>query len=236
MRVQLVDIQLRLDVLAHVVLERRRPRLDEVDGGAGAVEGGSGEGAVVAGADAVAVECGGAVGHRRRPFADHEPLVAVGGVRRDVAADELPMLGRLHGSKIIAEDLVFMVVDDHVLGVVVLRSEKAIPGLDGVEAVVEDDGGVADLADVVEAIAVVLLGCGAAAGDVGEEGFIEELDGNDDILVGRDGVFGCDLRDYLVGEGGGVAGGPFRGAGSLAGVVEAVLGERGSWREVSLVL
>lgn len=53
--------------------------------------GGAGEGAVVAGADLVAVEGGGAVGHGGCPFANDGP-VGLGGVGLGIVADELTVL------------------------------------------------------------------------------------------------------------------------------------------------
>lgn len=141
----------------------------------------------------------------------------------------------LHGGEFVVEDLVFVVVYQDVLGVIVRGAEEAVPGLRGGEAVVEDDGGVADLADGVEAVAVVLFGRTAATGDVGEQGFVEELDGDDDVLVGGDGVFAGDLGEDAVGEGGGVAGCPLGSAGSLAGIVETILGEWRSCWKISLM-
>ena len=99
-----------------------------------------------------------------------------------------------HGGEVVVEDLVFVVVDDGILGVVVERGE----------AVAEDDGDVADLADVVEAVAVILFRCGAVGLEVGEERFVEELDGDDNVLVGGNSVFGGHLGDVVVGEAGGV--------------------------------
>jgi hypothetical protein len=130
-----------------------------------------------------------------------------------------------------------MVIHDDVLGVIIRGAEKAVPGLGRGEAVVEDDGGVAGAADGVEAVAVVGFGGGAAAGEVGQQRFVEELDGDDNILVGGGGVFARDLaEDVVVGEGGGVAGGPGGSAGSEAGVVEAVLREGCSCRWISIGL
>ena len=156
--VELVDIQLRLDILTHLILERLRPRLDEIDGLAGTTVHRPRKGAVIASADPVAIERSGAVGHGRGPLANDEPLVAASAVGGDVITDELAVLPGLHGGKVVVEDLVFVVVDDDVLGVVVGRAEEAVPRLWGGEAVVEDDGGVAGAADGVEAIAVVGFG------------------------------------------------------------------------------
>jgi len=195
------------------------------------VESGSRKGAVVAGADAISVERRGAISHGGCPFTDYKPFIAVLAVGGDVVADELSVLVWLHSSEVIVEDLIFVVVHDDVLGVVVRGGEEAVPGRGGVEAVVEDDGGVADFSDVVEAVAVVLCGCTTPARDVGEEGLVQEFDGDDYVLIGGHGVFGRNLSDNIVGEGGGVTGSPFGSAGPLTGVVEAVLGERCSWKQ-----
>ena len=108
--VQLKHIQLHLDILAHVVLESLCPGLDEVDVLAGAVECGAGVGAIVAGADSIAVEGGGAVRRCCCPLTYHEPLVTVLGVGGDIFADKLSVLGWLHGGEVVVEDLVLVVV------------------------------------------------------------------------------------------------------------------------------
>ena len=91
-RVLLVDLELGLDVAADVVAIGLGPGGEVVDGGAGADEGGARIGAVVAGADEVAVKGRGAVGHGGGPFTDDGPVRLVGGVGHGVVADELAML------------------------------------------------------------------------------------------------------------------------------------------------
>ena len=71
----LVDFELSFDEASGVVFERLIPRLDEVDVGAAADEAAARVCAVVTGADAVAVEGCGAVGHCGGPFADDLPVV-----------------------------------------------------------------------------------------------------------------------------------------------------------------
>ncbi len=230
--VQLKDIQLSLDVLSHVVLELLAPRLDEIDVFARTPECAASKGPIVASSDTIPVEGGGAVGHGSRPFANDEPLVTVLRVRGDVVADKLSMLCRRHGGKVVVEDLVFVMVNDDVLSVVVRGSQEAVPGLDGGEAVAESNGGVADLADVIETVAIVLLGGRATAGDIGEEGFVEQLNRDNNVLIGWNGIFLGDLRDDIVGEAGCVAGCPFGGAGPLTGVVKAILRKRCSYQKV----
>ena len=100
----------------------------------------------------------------------------------------------------------------------------------------EHNRSVAYFSNVVEALTVVLFGCGAPAGDARKKGFVEELDGDDDVLVGLDGVFVGDLGNHVVGEGGGVARCPFRGAGSLTRIVKTVLREWCSYKKISLIL
>lgn len=200
------------------------------------MEAGAREGTVVASADTIPVERSGAVRHCSRPFTDHEPFITVFAIGGDVVADELSVLVRLHGGEAVVEDLIFVMVYDDILGVVVCGTEESVPGLRGGEPVVKDDRGAAYFPNVVEALAVVLFGGGTAAGNVGEKGFVEELDGDDDILVGLNGVFVGNLGYDVVGEGDGVASCPFGGAGSLAGVVKTVLRERCSYKTISLML
>ena len=227
---------MRLNVSTHVILERLTPRLDEVDIRTRPAEGGAREGTVVASPDTIPVERGGAIRHRSGPFTDHEPFIAVLGVGGDVVADELSVFVGLHGGEVVVEDLIFVMVYDDILGVVVCGTEESVPALWGGEPVVEDDRGAAYFPNVVEALAVILFGGGTAAGNVGEKGFVEELDGDDDILVRLDSVFVGNLGYDIVGEGGGVARCPFGSAGSLAGVVETVLRERCSYKTISLML
>lgn len=234
--IQLKDIQLRLDEVSHIIPELLAPRLDEIDGFARPAEGAAGKGAIVAGADAVAVEGGGAVGHSGGPLADDEPLVTVLGVGGDVVADKLSVLGGRQGGEVVIEDLVFVMVDDDVLSVIVRGTEESVPGLNRGKTIAEYDRGVADLADVVETVAIVLLGARAAARNVGEKGLIEQLDSDHHILVSWNGIFLGDLGDDVIGKAGCVAGRPFGGAGTLTGVVKAVLRERCSYKIVKWIL
>lgn len=108
------------------------------------------------------------------------------------------------------------------LGISIARGEKIVPRAGRQEAVVEDDGGVGDGANLTVGIAVELADCGFGEG--GDEGFVEDLDANYDVLVGRLGVFLCDGGEdgERLGDRGAARPGWFSKA--LAGVVETVLG------------
>lgn len=97
----------------------------------------------------------------------------------------------------------------------------------------EDDGGVAHSTDLVESVTVVLLGGRTTAREVGYQRFVEELDGDHNVVICGNGVFGGDLGDHVVGEGGGVARRPCGCACPLPGIVEAVLGKGGAWMKKS---
>ncbi len=93
-RVRLVGLQLRFNVTSRIIFELLTPRLDEVDVGAWTDEFAAGIGAVVARADSVPVQRGGAVGLGGRPFADDDPVVGIGGVAANIVANCLAMLLR----------------------------------------------------------------------------------------------------------------------------------------------
>lgn len=111
-------LELGLDIPVHVVAQRLAPGVDVVPVLAGANVGGVRVGAVVAGADAVAVQGRRAVGHGGGPFADDGPFVRAG-VDARVVADVLPVLPGLHGDELVGEALVLVVVEGDPLGVVV---------------------------------------------------------------------------------------------------------------------
>lgn len=89
----LVNIQLRLDVQPCIVLESLVPCVDKIDAAAGTMVRAAGVIAFIAGANAVAVQGGSAIGHCSRPFADDDPVVDVGRVCAGVAAHELAVIG-----------------------------------------------------------------------------------------------------------------------------------------------
>ena len=167
--VTLESLKLRLDEAAHFVLPCLSPGLDEVDVLTTAVVRRARVSAVVASADAIAVESGGAVGHGAGPLADDRPLVRAR-VYVCVIADVLTVLPRLHSDEIIAEARVFVVVYNYPLCIVVRRSQEAVERVRVLEAVVEhEDTRLGELALVAVSIAVVL------ASDFRVEGWIERL-------------------------------------------------------------
>lgn len=93
---RLVGLQLRFNESSRVVFELLAPCLDEVDVGARTDIFAAGIGAVVASADPVPVQSGGAVGLCSRPFADNDPVVGIGGVGNNIVANRLPMLLHAH--------------------------------------------------------------------------------------------------------------------------------------------
>src|SRR5690349_10721688 len=80
-----------------------------------------------------------------------------------------------------------MVVDNDALSVVVLGGEESVHPAWIFEAVVQHDGGIADLAQIVEYIAVELSH--SVYRDLSHDRLIERLDRHDDILCIWVGVF-----------------------------------------------
>lgn len=76
----LVCVQLRLNVTACVVLQRLIPGVNPIDLIARTYTGASRIPAVVAGTDAVPVQGRCAICHGRRPFADNEQVIGIGGI------------------------------------------------------------------------------------------------------------------------------------------------------------
>lgn len=93
---RLVGLQLRFNISSRIVFELLAPRLDEVDVGARTDVFAARIGAVIASADPVPVQSGGAVGLCSRPFADNDPVVGIGGVATNIVANRLPMLLHAH--------------------------------------------------------------------------------------------------------------------------------------------
>lgn len=110
-RLGLIARQLRAQIILHVCFEVVAPRRDIRFALAGTDVRGAGIRAVVAGADAVAVECICAIGHGGGEFAYDDPFVGAG-VGARVAADIFNVFSCGHGDEGVAEDLVFVVVDD----------------------------------------------------------------------------------------------------------------------------
>ena len=90
----LVDIQLCLDELPRVVLKGLIPCIDEIDTAARPVVRAARIITLVAGANAITIESGGAVRHRSRPFPNYHPVVDIGRVCTRVTAGELAVLSR----------------------------------------------------------------------------------------------------------------------------------------------
>lgn len=110
-RLRLVARQLRAQIILHIRFERIAPLRDIRFVFAGTDVRGAGICAVVAGADTVAVERIGAIGHGGGEFTDDDPFVGTC-VGAGVGADVVDVFGGGHGDEGVAEDLVFVVVDD----------------------------------------------------------------------------------------------------------------------------
>lgn len=98
------------------------------------------------------------------------------------------MLPVLHGYEVIGEDLVFVVVHDHIVGFVVGGREETVPGLWCVEAIMKHDRSIADRADLFITAAIVTLE--GVIVELGTQGFVKKFDGNDDVLVLRLSILG----------------------------------------------
>lgn len=84
-------IQLGLNVTACVVLQLLIPSINEVDSVAGTYAGASRIPAVIASPNAVSIQSGCTVGHRRRPLANNDPMIGVSRVTAGMAANEVLM-------------------------------------------------------------------------------------------------------------------------------------------------
>ena len=133
------------------------------------------------------------------------------------------MLPRKHFDKLIGKDLIFVVIDSNVHGVVVGRGQPAIVAAWVLETILNDSdtaGRVGSL--LVESVALVRLDLVKV--ELARQGFVDELDTSNDIVVGRGSVLGLDLVQD--GEGLGstrVDRLPLGRCHALAGVVKAVL-------------
>lgn len=184
--VALEGLQLRLDVSSGVILESLRPLVDVVNVGAGTDVCAAGVCAIVARADAVAVQCGGAVGHGGAPFANEGPLV---GARVDVCvvADVLSVLPGLHSDELVGEALVLVMVDGHVLSVVVRGSQESIVAAGVLETVLHHHGPILRYGTLV-AVAVTHELLVLVQVELREERLVQQLDAGNDVVVGRVGV------------------------------------------------
>ena len=80
----------------------------------------------------------------------------------------------------VAEDLILVVIDHDALSVVVLGGEEPVHPAWVFEAVVQHDWGIADLAQIVERVAVELSHC--VYRDLSHDRLVERLDRHDHIL------------------------------------------------------
>jgi len=133
------------------------------------------------------------------------------------------MLTRVQGHEVVVEDLVLMVVNCDVLSAVVLRCEEAVVGAWWLESILEDNDTVLGEGSLIAvAIAVELFDGAKVQARVERRGLIEQLDTNDDIIVGGCAVFGLHIFENVEGSLNGVALSPCQDT-TLAGVVKAVL-------------
>lgn len=127
------------------------------------------------------IQCRRAVSHRSRPFPNESPFVRIA-VRARSVAHRLPMLPRRHRHVAVAEDLILMMVNCDVLRVIVRWGQESIVGRWVAECVLQDDRGIGGLARVQVALAVEVVNVADIEG--GGKWLIEELDTNDDVLIG----------------------------------------------------
>ena len=136
------------------------------------------------------------------------------------------MLGRTLPEKIVVKDLILMVVDCDVLGVVVGRSEKPVPLIGSLKSIVEDDGRIGYVADLTVAVAIKLLrGVETQVVKV-QRRLVEELDTNNDVLVLALRILLRDGPEYLECSLHSVASLPLRAVHSLSRVVVPILTPR----------
>jgi hypothetical protein len=148
------------------------------------------------------------------PFVTHSPAL-------HVFAGEIDMLVDRHGDQSAVEDLILVVVHDNALCAIVLRCQEAVHPLRVIEAIVEHHRRIADLAEVVERIAVEL----PDHVDVQnlQERLVDGLDGNNDVLHGRNGIPLLEHAERCMGVSEAIGITPDMGA-LVAAVIEAVLG------------
>lgn len=132
------------------------------------------------------------------------------------------MLINRHGHKTAVKDLVFVVIDNHTLCIVVLRSQESIEPDRVPESVVEHGRCIADSSQVVERITIELFD--HVRVELGQEGLVEELDRNDDVLHIRLRVLVLDLLECSVGVAETIGITPAGSSCAVATMIEAILG------------
>lgn len=219
--VLLKRIQLRLNVGPHVVPELGIPGRDIALPGTAANIAASGKAPVVSSTNAIAVEILGAISHRASPFTDNDPFIGAASPVGSVVADHLAMFPRLHCHEFRGEDLIFVMIDENILCVVVRCAENAVPGACGYEAIVQDDRSIRCVTGLVVAVAVELLE--RVKVEIRAQRFIQELDGDDDVLILWLSIFCGDGFEDLKRSGNSIALLPTWASHLVAGVIEAIL-------------
>ena len=154
-RLALIRLNLRLDELADVgLLEVRQASGAAIDLARAAAGGArrAGLAAVVARADALAVEVLGAVRDGAGPLADEGGLVAGDEMSAGELADGADVCVDVHGKLALIEDMIVVGVHDDVA----VGCLETVPAFGGFEAVAEDEGHVwAEPAETAEYLVVV---------------------------------------------------------------------------------
>ena len=143
------------------------------------------------------------------------------GVRRSVVASQLTVLPRLQRNLVVRKHLILMMVDHN--STRLLRRGEVIPKAAILERIVDHDRRVPQVPHQLVPVIVEVdqfLQTGQRRG----EGLVQQLDGDDDVLVRRHRVFGADGLEHVEGDGDGVALLEARLGDAVARVVEAVLG------------
>jgi hypothetical protein len=98
-------------------------------------------------------------------------------------AHQIDMLLDRHANQIAVKDLVLVVINNHALGVVILRCEEAIHPAWLVEPVVQHDGRIADLSQIVVSVTIELLDHLFVQFD--QVWFVQDLDRDNNVLHRR---------------------------------------------------
>lgn len=131
------------------------------------------------------------------------------------------MLFDRKGQKVLVEDLVLVMIDNHILCIIVLRCEEAVHPARDFETVVEHDGHITDLAKVVVSIAIEVFD--HLLVQLEQERLVERLDRDDNILHRWYGILLLDNAKCEVGVAKTVSIAPARNRGPVAGMIKAVL-------------
>lgn len=136
-------------------------------------------------------------------------------------AHQTEMLVNRHGHQTGVEDLVFVMIDNHILCVVVLRGEEPIhPGWLK-EAIVQHDRSIANLAEIIVGVTVKVLD--HALVQLGQEGLVQGLYRDNHVLHRRYCILLLDFAESCMSVAKTISIAPARRRCPVAAVVEAIL-------------